>query len=107
MGGLFMARRLWCPALRVPICDFRNLLNALLVWITVFLGEPKLIRVLTQPDNQSLLDRPAATNFGIRRYCRPSLYGGSQLGRVVRVVLRQIIGASFGLRKEKSCLEPP
>jgi hypothetical protein len=47
VGGLFVTRRLRGAAPRIPIGDLGHLLDALLIGIAVFLGEPKLVGMLT------------------------------------------------------------
>ena len=51
MGGLFIAGRPWCPALRIPIGNLGHVIYALLVGAAVFLGETIFVGVLTQPDH--------------------------------------------------------
>lgn len=47
VGGLFIARRPWCPALRIPIGNLGHVIYALLVGAAVFFGETIFAGVLT------------------------------------------------------------
>src|SRR5262249_19560828 len=84
-AGLLTPWRLWCTTPRIPIGDLGHVLDALLVGISIFFCEPKLVGVQTKPHDQSLLYRLAAPEFCVGGNCRPGFNRRSKFHGIVRV----------------------
>jgi hypothetical protein len=80
VGELFGVRSFRCPSFCIPVGYLGDFLDALLIRITIFFGQTKLVGMLTQPYNDSLLDGFATPQLGIRSIASQALIAAASFG---------------------------